>query len=95
MSPRRSLVLAGFVALVAIASMVGQMEDIIAQNQTVGSSMAGRWVMFESPTTLILRVDNTDALGDAIDIAKQSGYKIDSVITEEPNAVYMVFMSKG
>ena len=66
----------------------------------------GPSVLFESPTTLILSGDDTNFLGEAIDIAKQSGYKVDSVtvFTEQDRPsgttvylipVYTVFMSKG
>lgn len=109
MSHRYSLVIAVLAALAVIASMVGQMEDINAQNQTISSSAFGGLVLFESPTTVILSLGSysVNDLGKVIDMAKQGGYKIDSVtaITEQgrpssegtallrPN--YTVFMSKG
>lgn len=104
MSLRYSLVSAALAALATIALMAGQMGDINAQNQTISSSALGNLVLFESPTTVILGADGTTSLWKAIDMAKQSGYKIDTVtvITEETpigtritlTPVYTVFMSK-
>lgn len=101
---RYSLVLAALAALATIASMIGQMEAISAQNQTIISSGL---TQFASPTTLVLRGRMLDTLGQDIDMAKQNGYKIDTVtvfVEQEPGAglnridlipVYTVFMSKG
>ena len=117
--------------MATIAAIVGQSEDVVAQNQTNQTIepplVAGPVTNFtrliedaytfefepgvigpvidllhESPSTLVLRDESVDVLGEVIDIAIQSGYQIDdvTVFTENrgdpiPTPIYTVFMSKG
>lgn len=132
MNLKYSLVLAVLAALATIAAIVGQSEDVVAQNQTVTNQTVTTTgpitnftkliedeytsefepgvfgpvldLLHESPVTLVLRDDSIEILGEVIDIAKHSGYKIDDVTVFSESRgpgipvlipIYTVFMSKG